>query len=147
MVEPKRSRRTFLNYVLGGGLVGWLGAVLYPVASYLRPPEDKGADVASVKWGPEVDFRPGTSAIVKFGRKPVILIRTESGEFRAFDATCTHLDCTVQYRADQRDIWCACHNGVYDLRGQNVSGPPPRPLGAYAVNIVDGDVVIARMEA
>lgn len=147
MAEAKPNRRSFLNYVLGGGLIGWLGSVIYPVASYLRPPADAGGNVASVKWGPEADFQPGTSAIVKFGRKPVILIRLDDGEFRAFAGTCTHLDCTVQFRDEQRDIWCACHNGVYDLRGHNVSGPPPRPLDQYAVNIVEGDIVVARMEA
>jgi len=147
MAEPKGSRRSFLNFVLGGGLIAWAGSVLYPVVSYLRPPAETGGDVASVKWGAASDFAPGTSAIVKFGRKPVILIRMDDGEFRALSATCTHLDCTVQFRSEKRDIWCACHNGVYDLRGQNVSGPPPRPLAPYAVNIVDGDVVISRMEA
>jgi Rieske Fe-S protein len=78
--------------------------------------------------------------IVRFGSKPVILIRTADGEFRAFSATCTHLDCTVQYKKDLGVIWCACHNGKYDLTGRNISGPPPRPLEEYRV-IVQGDEV------
>ena len=55
-------------------------------------------------------------------------MRTPDGQFRAFSAVCTHLDCTVQYKADTSQIWCACHNGLYDLSGNVVSGPPPRPL-------------------
>jgi Rieske Fe-S protein len=47
----------------------------------------------------------------------------------------------VQYRKDMGLIWCACHNGKYDLNGRNVSGPPPRPLEAYKV-LVQGDEVI-----
>jgi Rieske Fe-S protein len=82
--------------------------------------------------------------IFKFGNEPALLLRTEEGEVRAFAATCTHLDCTVQYRADLRRIWCACHNGSYDLNGTNVAGPPPRPLPRYTVNIVGDDIFVSR---
>jgi Rieske Fe-S protein len=142
-----QSRRKFLNIVIGGGLVGWLASVLYPVFSFLKPPKIAEATVSSVKWGAAADFVAGTSEIVKFGRTPVLLIRLDNGDFRAFEATCTHLDCTVQFRSDKKDIWCACHNGVYDLRGLNVSGPPPRPLDEYAVTVVDGEVFVSRAEA
>ncbi len=57
------------------------------------------------------------------------------GDVRAFNAICTHVDCTVQYRPEKNDIFCTCHNGVYDLKGRNVSGPPPRPLEEYEVTL------------
>jgi len=54
----------------------------------------------------------------------------------------------VQYRAETSQIWCACHNGLYDLSGSVVSGPPPRPLEAFKVNLRgepgQEDVVISR---
>ena len=71
-------------------------------------------------------------------------MRTPTGEYCAFSATCTHLECTVQYRGREHDVWCACHNGVYDLQGRNVSGPPPRPLEVYDVHVQGEDVVVAR---
>ena len=37
-------------------------------------------------------------------------------------------------KEDLRQIWCACHNGLYDLAGRNVSGPPPRPLEVFEVH-------------
>lgn len=138
------GRRKFLNILLGGGLLGWLASVLYPVFSYLKPPKVAEANVASIKAGSIADFPVNSAKILKFGRKPVILIRTVSGDFRAFSATCTHLDCIVQYRADTKQIWCACHNGTYDLKGRNVSGPPPRPLDEFAVNIVRNEIVVSR---
>ena len=67
-----------------------------------------------------------------------------SGDFRAFSAVCTHLDCIVQYRKDLKQIWCACHNGHYDLRGVNIAGPPPRPLEEFNVNIVMDEIIISR---
>lgn len=139
------SRRDFTKLLLTGGVVGWLGSVLYPLVSYLRPPKVPEANVQAVKAGAASAFPVNSAQIVKFGRKPVILIREESGEFRALSATCTHLDCIVQYRGDLKQIWCACHNGLYDLRGRNVSGPPPRPLEEYAVNIVADEILVSRM--
>ena len=139
------SRRDFTKVLLGGGLLGWLGSALYPVISYLKPPKVPEANVQSVKAGSATEFAANTAQIVKFGRKPVILVRTESGEFRAFSATCTHLDCIVQYRGDLKQIWCACHNGLYDLHGRNVSGPPPRPLEEYTVNVVQDEILVSRI--
>ena len=139
------TRREFTKVLLTGGALGWLGSVLYPVISYLRPPKVPEATVQAVKAGLESSFAVNTAQIVKFGRKPVILIREESGEFRAFSATCTHLECIVQYRGDLKQIWCACHNGLYDLKGRNVSGPLPRPLDEYAVNVIAGEVLVSRM--
>jgi Rieske Fe-S protein len=57
---------------------------------------------------------------------------------------CTDLNCTVQYREDLHQIWCACHNGLYDLAGRNVSGPPPRPLESFEVHVQGEDVVVSR---
>lgn len=141
------SRRKFINILMGTGLIGWIGSVLYPLFSFLKPPPVAEANVGSVSAGPADEIAVNSGKIVRFGRSPVILIRTESGDLRAFSATCTHLDCIVQYRGDLERIWCACHNGTYDLNGRNVSGPPPRPLTPYAVNVVNGEVLVSRQES
>jgi Rieske Fe-S protein len=97
-----------------------------------------------VSGGKAAAFLPNTGKIVPFGTTPVIVIRTLSGAFRAFSATCTHLTCTVQYRSDLEHIWCACHNGHYDVNGRNVSGPPPRPLDPFDVTVQGDEIVIVR---
>jgi Rieske Fe-S protein len=79
------------------------------------------------------DIPPNSGRIVPFAGKAVLLFRTAAGELKAFGGTCTHLACTVQYRPERSDIWCACHDGVYDANGTVVSGPPPRPLPTYVV--------------
>jgi Rieske Fe-S protein len=138
------NRRQFFNYIFGAGLLGWLGSLFYPLFSYLNPPKISEANISSIKAGLSSELRVNSAKILKFGRKPVILIKTESSDFRAFSATCTHLDCIVQYRKDTKQIWCACHNGVYDLRGRNISGPPPRPLEEFTVKIIQDEIIISK---
>lgn len=141
-----KTRRELIDWLIGLGAAGWLGSILYPILQYIVPPRVPEAKVSSVKLGKVSDFKPGSGQIFKFGSQPGILLRTESGEFRAFSAVCTHLNCTVQYKPDWKLIWCACHNGKYDLNGVNASGPPPRPLQPFKV-IVQADEVIVTKEA
>lgn len=142
-LSPPIARRRFVEVVLGSGFVATAVAFLYPVLRYLVPP--KAADLGSdaVVAGRVGELKPNSGKIFRFGNRPGLLILTASGEYRAMSATCTHLSCTVQYRDDLRQVWCACHNGKYDLNGRNISGPPPRPLEAFDVQ-VRGDEIFAR---
>ena len=133
-----------MNYVLGIGLIGWLSAILYPLYAYLKPPKVPDVDVKNVKLGSVAEFEKNSSKMFKFGNKPGILIRTAEGEFKAFNATCTHLDCTVQYKKDEGLIWCACHNGKYDLNGRNISGPPPAPLTPINIVIQKEEIFVSK---
>ncbi len=143
------KRRTFLDSLLGIGFVSTALSVLYPVWRFVIPPANAEPATDSIVAGKVVGVQAQHAApCVKFGTKPAILIRTPDGDFKAFTAVCTHLECTVQYKPETSQIWCACHNGLYDLAGNVVSGPPPRPLEAFTVNLRgepgQEDVVISR---
>lgn len=135
-----------MKFILSGGLVALAGSILFPIFAYLKPPKQGEVEVSSVKAGKLSELEKDSGKIVKFGTKPVILVRTANDELRAFSATCTHLDCTVQYKKELGLIWCACHNGKYDLNGRNVSGPPPRPLNEYRV-VKQGDEILISKKA
>lgn len=139
------SRRRLSAWLLGTGGGGLLAAVLYPVIRYLIPPKVRESTVSSVTLPFTTDeVARNSGRIFKFGNQPGIVIRTPTGEFRAFSARCTHLDCIVQYRDDLSEIWCACHNGHYDLNGRVVSGPPPGPLPVFDVGIRGNQIVVSR---
>lgn len=142
--QARSGKRDFLKYVLGGSLVAWAASVLYPIFAFLKPPIQAEVEVSSVKVGTLSTIEKDSGTIVRFGNKPVILVRSSSGEMRAFDATCTHLDCTVQYNKAMGVIWCACHNGKYDFNGRNIAGPPPRPLIEYRVVLQGEEVLISK---
>jgi cytochrome b6-f complex iron-sulfur subunit len=145
VVEPEATRRGFVNWLLSTSAAAFVLSVVYPVSRYLVPPPTGESTAASVTIAIKPDeVKPNTGQIFKFGSRPGILVRTAAGELRAFSAVCTHLNCTVQYRPDLGEIWCACHNGHFDLNGQNVAGPPPRPLEPYVVNMRGNQIVVSK---
>jgi Rieske Fe-S protein len=142
---PSPARRRFVNWLLSTAAGAFLASVLYPVSRYLIPPPAGESTAAKVTLAVNpAEAKPNSGQIFKFGNRPGILIRTPAGELRAFTAVCTHLACTVQYRSDLGHIWCACHNGHYDLNGINIAGPPPRPLEPYLVNVRGDQIVVSK---
>jgi cytochrome b6-f complex iron-sulfur subunit len=131
-------RRRFLNWFLGTSFGALLASVLYPVIRFASPPRIPEATTSQVEAGDVSDplLMARGFKIVRFGAEPVILLKVTDGEYRAFSATCTHLDCIVGFQKDRSRIFCNCHGGAYDLNGRNVSGPPPRPLTAFKVNLL-----------
>lgn len=148
---PGRSdfdRRTFLDAVLAVGFVSTAAAIAYPVSRFLVPPPNAEPATASATAGKASALKPNSGLLFRFGAKPGIVVRTSDGDIRAFSAVCTHLDCTVQFKADTSELWCACHNGTYDLGGNVVSGPPPRALEKFVVNLRgepgDEEIIVSR---
>jgi len=142
--SPQPVRRGIIGILLGGGFLATFASFIYPVLRYFVPPPvaDLGGDeVVAAKAG---EMKPNTGMIFRFGSSPGLLILESDGTYRAFSATCTHLGCTVQYRPDLREIWCPCHNGIYDLNGRNVSGPPPRPLDVFNVHLRGEEIFVSR---
>ena len=143
MTEPV-PRRRFLDLLLAGQFLALFSAVLYPLLSYLFPSAAADQDPPEVKVGPAAELAPGGAKLVKMGARPVLVVRTAEGEVRAFNARCTHLNCTVQFRKESSDIWCACHDARYDLAGKVLGGPPPRPLPSMTVEVRDGDLWVKK---
>lgn len=138
------KRRDVLSWLLRAACTVLWGMVLYPVIRFLVPPRIPEPPTRRVTAAEEGELALDAFKIFPFGGAPGILIRMANGEYRALSAVCTHLACTVQYRRDRKDIWCACHNGIYNLEGLVVSGPPPLPLERYAVNVVGKDVIVEK---
>jgi len=139
------GRRKFLNWFLGTTAGAFLVSVTYPLSRYLIPPEveESTAHNVTLALKPQ-EVKPNSGQIFRFGSQPAILLRTPNDELKAFSAVCTHLACIVQYRSDLSQIWCACHNGHFDLNGKNVEGPPPKPLEEYAVNVRGEQIVVSK---
>jgi cytochrome b6-f complex iron-sulfur subunit len=142
---PDHTRRNFLNWFLTTTAGAFLVSVTYPITRYLIPPrvEESTAHQVTLALKPG-EIKANSGQIFRFGSQPAILVKTPADELKAFSATCTHLACIVQFRSDIGHIWCACHNGHFDLNGKNIEGPPPKPLEEYVVNVRGEQIIVSK---
>ncbi len=146
-LNPKPlPRRNALRLLLGGSFMTFAASFVSPLLHYLVPPVDAGITAKDALAGLVGELKPNSAKTFGFGARPALLVRLASGEYRSMSAVCTHLGCTVQYKPETQQIWCPCHNGCYDVNGQNVSGPPPHPLPTYEVNIRGQEIYAIRKQ-
>jgi Rieske Fe-S protein len=79
---------------------------------------------------------------VIFAKENVVLTQPERGRFKAFNASCTHLGCTVALVMDAAII-CGCHHSRFSIRDGSVqAGPAQRALEEKAVTVNGNDLVL-----
>jgi thiosulfate dehydrogenase (quinone) large subunit len=72
---------------------------------------------------------------------PAWMVHPAGETFVAFNATCTHAGCPVQYDSSSVQFVCPCHGGIYDARtGAVLQGPPQTPLRPITVQVVSGQL-------
>jgi len=59
-----------------------------------------------------------------------------------FSDACTHLSCRVNWRDETEVFFCPCHDGAFNVDGEVVAGPPPRPLDQFENRIENGQIQI-----
>jgi Rieske Fe-S protein len=75
---------------------------------------------------------------------PAILVRSQAGEYYAFDQRCSHRGCSVYFDRNRRCLECPCHKGAYDAEtGLVLNGPPTQPLGQIVLQMRAGGAVWA----
>lgn len=139
------ARRSFLSFLIGLfslGVIGGAGKVLF---QYIWPPKkltgletEGGNKVLNI---PLSEIEVNSSKKVRFAGGTYIVVRTENGVF-ALSAVCTHLGCLVNWEADAREIVCPCHAARFDLNGNVIGGPAPKPLQKIKATIVNGNIEI-----
>ena len=160
-VPPDAPRRGFLKKTLAVLLGGIAGAVpaLAGIASFLSPlvprikekqrpsgfREDgycKVTELASLPAGQPQAFQiiaDRHDAWSFYPKEPigaVYLCRQASDKVQAFNVTCPHAGCAVDYRSDQQVYHCPCHNSSFDINGKrDAKSPSPRDLDSLECEI------------
>jgi cytochrome b6-f complex iron-sulfur subunit len=148
MTDAKGSRKEFPRQALGA----WVGLIIGPFVyawlrgTYFGPSHLKPKGPVHV--GSVESVRQGTSRIVRFGPDKVIILRTVNGEFAALSAICTHLGCSVRFRPNQNngDLVSNCHESLFGLEGENLTGPAPLPLKTYDIQLSNTELAICDPE-
>ena len=139
--EP--TRRGFLGrvWLLLGGVA--LVEAVWVVGEFFRPRGRRdGSDDDSTVFvaGPIERFEPGT--VTAFPEARFYLARLSEGGFLALSRECTHLGCTVPWVADEERFICPCHASSFDITGEVLSPPAPRPLDVFPVRIENETVKV-----
>jgi len=138
--QKSLNRRDFLNVAWAVSLVGLFGQAGSAMINFFKPRIEEGAFGSKVTAGEVNEFQPGTVSHVSKGR--FYISRLEDGGMLALWQRCTHLGCTVPWREDEGDFHCPCHSSIYTPTGEVISGPAPRPLDLFSIEIVDDTVVV-----
>ena len=140
-VATEPSRRSFLNKLwIGLGLVA-LAEVVAVVFAFLRSNKSKAREAdsdAMVTAGAVSKFKP--NSVTAFVRGRFYLARLEDGGFLALSRKCTHLGCTVPWVEKEMKFACPCHGSAFDITGEVINSPAPRPLDIYPI-FIENNVV------
>lgn len=136
------DRRRALQLLVGGSSLAVAGMAGVPVGSYLLPLEQTEAAAVAAFGNDEVGLWEAKQVIV--GGRPVLVVNTGDG-YRAFSAVCTHLGCVVKWKKGRRQFFCPCHGARFDLEGEVMGGPAPRPLAKLEVSEIAGTVVVRKV--
>jgi cytochrome b6-f complex iron-sulfur subunit len=133
------NRRAFLQKTLAFLGLTTLAYFLYPFLKYFSPPA--GEAVAKRLAFNKKEIPVGDAKDIVFNNTPGVIINRPDTGYVALSRVCTHLGCLVDYQKDKKRLLCPCHAGTYDLSGNVISGPPPKPLQQFPIRI-EGDSVI-----
>lgn len=118
------TRRDFLGRIgVGACAVAAAGSGVVTL-DYLRP-KVLFEPPTSFRAGSAVDFPEGT---VRFSKEERAYVIGGGAGVYALSAVCTHLGCITRFVSDEAVIACPCHGSRFDLEGNVVHGPAPRPL-------------------
>jgi len=140
------TRRDFMKFANRALAITGVAAIAVPVVAYFYPPKLEEIPSEPVLVCAESELPVGNSKTVRFGRYPALVLNTPQG-LKAYSAVCTHFACIVKWDPGINQIMCPCHEGYFDsLDGGVISGPPPTPLAALKVEVIDGQIYVGGLE-
>jgi cytochrome b6-f complex iron-sulfur subunit len=137
------TRRQFLGIAWAASLAGLFFQAGWALLRFFQPRASSGAFGAfggRVNAGDPAEFKVGSVRHILAGRFYVSHI--EGAGLLALYQRCTHLGCTVPWRQDEGIFHCPCHSSLFNTAGEVLGGPAPRPLDVFAIEVVDGKVVV-----
>ena len=136
--EAEPERRRFLRRI---GQWSVVAALSTQFAGVVR------AFVPRVLYEPSKKFKLGTPAQYPEGVTFVpghrLFVVRERNQFHVISAACTHLGCTVEWKAEGSQFDCPCHGSKFTADGERFAGPAPGGLPWYPLSLSgDGFLVV-----
>jgi len=141
------TRRKFLNTLFGGALFAFFSGVLFSLLRFAFPTLDKEPDFIVLDKNEFTNILPNSTKSFAWGGVLGLFLKREDGTMAAFRGVCTHMECNVAYRPEEKKFYCACHQGWFNDLGVNIEGPPPKPLENFEILETGEKIIIARKGA
>lgn len=141
--ENSKSRRSFLKIIWAGLGIIAAAEFIAVILSFLnsgRSAKKQDRPEAVIEVGKSDSFLPGSVTASIQGK--FYLVRMKDGGFLALSSKCTHLGCTVPWIDEEGKFICPCHRSSFDITGNVISSPAPRPLDVYSVFIENNTVKV-----
>ncbi len=137
------SRRGMLRWMAGVFLSLWAFGAFWVAAGFLMAPgAEEHAMGQMISVGEVASLSPGDARLIHHRSQPILVIRDLSGEVAALSAICTHMRCVLHWDSQAQVIRCPCHGGTFDVDGNVLSGPPPRPLARFVLEVRLGEIFV-----
>lgn len=134
--QNESGRRGFLKKLwIGLGIIAF-AEVIGIMFSYLRPRKKQieAETFGSIVTAGSVDDFENNS-VTAFRRGQFYLVRLDDGGFMALSRKCTHLGCTVPWVKSEKQFICPCHSSAFNIKGEVLKSPAPRPMDMFTVTI------------
>lgn len=138
--KKKISRKGFLGITSVISVFGLFGQAGIALFQFMKPRKEDGAFGGKVLAGRVEEFLPGQVSHVQKGR--FYISTNEDGGLLALWHRCTHLGCTIPWIAGEEKFHCPCHSSIFTSYGEIISGPAPRPLDIFPIEIIEGEVIV-----
>jgi len=76
------------------------------------------------------EIAAGHGAILREGIRKLAVYRDDESGLHVLSAVCTHLGCIVAWNGAEKSWDCPCHASRFDIAGEVLHGPAPKPLEA-----------------
>lgn len=138
--KPIINRNEFLSLSWMASLFALFSQAGVGILRFLKPQIEPGAFGSKVTAGLVEEFQIGTVNHIQKGR--FFITRLEDGAIMALWHRCTHLGCTIPWREEEGYFHCPCHSSIFNTVGEVLSGPAPRPMDLFPIEIVDGEIIV-----
>lgn len=138
------TRRTFLNTLLGGWLAAFLAGNLYAFFRFVFPTLGKEPDFVVLNPEDFLNIAPNSTKPFAWGGKLGLFYKKSDNTMYALKGVCSHMECNVVYKPEEKRFYCPCHKGWFDENGRNIAGPPPKPLEFFEHRLEAGKLLVYR---